>query len=421
MTRRSVYDRAYAAVRLFGPDLDPIEVTRALMIPPDDKAYRGEPNLRRYGIGRVRDHGEFKNGFWKMSTRDRMRTSRLTTHVEWLLAEMEQRAEALKGLLVEGVTADIFCFSSGDSERAPAISRELRSRAEALGLSISVDHYPNFTDEELAEVDAANHLFELRAEFRAFADGAIDVVEFCDRTRIPDPLEDSLEVLPPDLAEELSAYVDWMGGEFNESRDLIPRRDDWEYGVDQDLYGWIDVPKYRTDLRDALSKYWDEAEDPNVRKDLLSSKNQRQVVANIVHGKGEPRDTAEMLLNQLFEPHRNSDQAARKVEIARSTCDGRALSAVGSVEWDHGWCGPFELHVLLDPARKRIEAGRVDTGDREFRHDSWETSARRRLEARLRDESAPAFEWMQTYRRGETAWWYLLPDTTRSGEPSAHD
>lgn len=148
------YEAAYASVRVFGPELDPSEVTRALRLPPDRQLRRGEPCLFLSSSGRVSDRGPSRHGFWTVSTESRVDSPRLVTHVEWLLRLLEERAPAVVALRDAGLTVDIFCYSFGVSRRAPPIPKALRSRAAALGIEISVDHYPTFTDEELAVWDA---------------------------------------------------------------------------------------------------------------------------------------------------------------------------------------------------------------------------------------------------------------------------
>jgi hypothetical protein len=66
----------------------------------------------------------------------------LATHIEWLLKELEPKAAQVRTLIASGVSGDIFCYSSGKAERPPQIPKDLRERAEALGLLIEIDHYP---------------------------------------------------------------------------------------------------------------------------------------------------------------------------------------------------------------------------------------------------------------------------------------
>lgn len=105
---------------------------------------------------------------------------------------------------------------------------------------------------------AESTLDAIRTLYRAFADGAISVVEFERRvgTLFPDPLDETLDELDAAAADELLAYSEWRGGDFGQTRHLVPRRPDWRYGVDSEPYGWIDVPAYRVALRSAFASRW---------------------------------------------------------------------------------------------------------------------------------------------------------------------
>ncbi len=151
---KRVYSEAYASVRFAAEDLDPLRVTLRLRLPADHMHRRGEPRLSRSGrTGRVREYAPYSRGMWSMSSRGWVDSPRLTTHVDWLLKELGPKSAEVRALVDSGVSADIFCYSRGRTAQPPAIPRDLRQRAAALGLSIEIDHYP---DAELnAEADAA--------------------------------------------------------------------------------------------------------------------------------------------------------------------------------------------------------------------------------------------------------------------------
>ena len=153
VVRKRVYSEAYASLRVFGDGVDPLDVTVALRLPADRAHRKGEPHLRRTHSGTVREHRPFPHGMWSISSRGRVKSSRLATHVDWLLREVEPKAEAFRALLVGSVEADVFCYSYGASRRSPPLSRELRHRASALGLRIEVDHYEELDDEDSGAAD----------------------------------------------------------------------------------------------------------------------------------------------------------------------------------------------------------------------------------------------------------------------------
>ena len=138
---KRVYDRAYACVRFSADGLDPLAVTLALRLPPDHTHRPGEPRLRRLRSGRVDEHAPYRGGMWTMSTKEWVRSPRLAVHLEWLLRELEPRADAVRSLLASGILADFFCFSSGSTATPPSLPRGIRDRAAALGIAIVIDHY----------------------------------------------------------------------------------------------------------------------------------------------------------------------------------------------------------------------------------------------------------------------------------------
>jgi Domain of unknown function (DUF4279) len=139
---RRVYDEAHAAVRFWSETLDPLTVTLALRLPPDHTHRDGEPHLSRGKSGRVIEYSPYRGGMWSMSSENLVNSPRLSVHVEWLLGQLEPRAEAVRTLLANGVEADFFCFSSGSTSQPPSLPRIIRRRAAALGIKISIDHYP---------------------------------------------------------------------------------------------------------------------------------------------------------------------------------------------------------------------------------------------------------------------------------------
>jgi hypothetical protein len=76
-----------------------------------------------------------------MSSEHWVHSFRLSTHLEWLLAELEPKARAIAALIANGVTIDIFCYSAGRSSKLPSLPRSIRERASALGIPIDIDHY----------------------------------------------------------------------------------------------------------------------------------------------------------------------------------------------------------------------------------------------------------------------------------------
>ena len=138
---KRVYDRAYASVRFSGEKLDPLTVTLALRLPADHVHRDAEPRLRRVKSGQVKEYAPYRRGMWSMSSEKWVQSPRLSVHLEWLLHELEPKADAVRLLLADGIEADFFCFSSGSTATPPSLPREIRDRAAALGIEIVIDHH----------------------------------------------------------------------------------------------------------------------------------------------------------------------------------------------------------------------------------------------------------------------------------------
>ncbi len=132
---------AYASVRFFAEDLDPFDVTEQLRLPPDRMHRKGEPRLARSKAGRVIEYAPYPVGMWSMSSKQWVDSPKLSAHVEWVLAELEPKTDAVRALTSSAIESDIFCYSFGKTEEPPTLPASLHERASALGLSIEIDHY----------------------------------------------------------------------------------------------------------------------------------------------------------------------------------------------------------------------------------------------------------------------------------------
>lgn len=136
-----IYTEAYASLRFVAKNLDPLDVTLILRLPPDETHRAGEPRLSRSKAGEVIETELYQNGMWLMSSKEWVRSPCLSIHVEWILGQLEHKVDSLRAILAKGVYADIFCYSRGRADTPPLIPRQLRQCAEAFGLSIEIDHY----------------------------------------------------------------------------------------------------------------------------------------------------------------------------------------------------------------------------------------------------------------------------------------
>jgi hypothetical protein len=98
-------------------------------------------------------------------------------------------------------------------------------------------------------MDRAGAVTEMRKVSEAFLGGTVGLVAFFERMTLLlgrfDPLDETTADLPPAMQDEVVFYSRWTGGEFGETDNLIPKRRDWQYGVDLERYGWVDEVSYR--------------------------------------------------------------------------------------------------------------------------------------------------------------------------------
>ena len=147
---KRVYTRAHATVRFMAPDLDPLQITMSLRLPPDIQYRRGEPRLKWAEKGVINDYGDHRFGLWSMSSKDRVDSPCLQTHLDWLLGKLESRADAIRSLTIDGLEIDFFCYSLGNSPFAPSLPRSIVERAGNLAIKIKIDHYNSANDEVVA-------------------------------------------------------------------------------------------------------------------------------------------------------------------------------------------------------------------------------------------------------------------------------
>jgi len=140
VSKQRVYVEAYAILRLFAEDVDPSEVTRALMLPPDYAHRRGDLRIDRTKKGKVQVCSAPSAGMWSMSSESWVTSPRLQVHIQWILDQIEPKAEALAAVLARGVTGDVYCCSFGRSASPAPGPRSLRNRLGELGLSLQISH-----------------------------------------------------------------------------------------------------------------------------------------------------------------------------------------------------------------------------------------------------------------------------------------
>jgi hypothetical protein len=126
----------FAALRLYGDDLDPQLVTQALGLSPSESAVKGLEIVSSSGKKRVAPTGR-----WILESEGQVESTILEQHIEWLLLQLE--ITKIIPTDIRGVTsADILCYwESATGHGGPQFSPELLGRIAKLRLSLSLDIY----------------------------------------------------------------------------------------------------------------------------------------------------------------------------------------------------------------------------------------------------------------------------------------
>jgi hypothetical protein len=135
---------AYASFRLFGKDLDHVEVTRVTGIDPDVAVKEGDPT----GLLQRRA----RTGVWTFTTQDVLVSGSVEPHLVHLLERVERIGRAVDELRRRmSLRADFFCmWSAGSASGGPWISAATLARIAALTAGLVIDVY------NLSEPDEAD-------------------------------------------------------------------------------------------------------------------------------------------------------------------------------------------------------------------------------------------------------------------------
>lgn len=113
LSRRTPYNDSYetcertlAELRIYGNDLEPREVTERLGVEPTSSQRKDDSVTSSLGRRRT-----FKAGGWFLSSEDRVQSKDLRRHLDWLLALIVPRAQALRSLQeVDGIRMNVTCI-----------------------------------------------------------------------------------------------------------------------------------------------------------------------------------------------------------------------------------------------------------------------------------------------------------------------
>ncbi|HZS93431.1 MAG TPA: DUF4279 domain-containing protein [Chloroflexota bacterium] len=138
----------WATFRMWGPEVNPDELTVLLGIKPTESRK----------VGDVRGKRTFDFGMWVLSTKG-LGTTNLETHIQVLLDRLDATNTSVRELIASGkFKADIFCFwESPTRNGGPSFSPHLVARIATLGAPLGLDIH--VSDEILEPIEYDGKFF----------------------------------------------------------------------------------------------------------------------------------------------------------------------------------------------------------------------------------------------------------------------
>lgn len=138
----STCKRTYATLRVLHKELDPDEISNLLGL-SYSRAYRkGDP------ITAVNEIGERRNGVWLLDTKQKVDSLDSRRHIDWLLDQLEGKADVVRALFNKGCNIDILCFwESAHGHGGPTVSPEQSIRLGEMRVDLMFDVYFAFPEE----------------------------------------------------------------------------------------------------------------------------------------------------------------------------------------------------------------------------------------------------------------------------------
>jgi uncharacterized protein DUF4279 len=130
-----------AAFRIIHPALDPDTISQQLGLRPSWAWRKGQPRGRRNIPSR--------SGIWGLDTEGVLTSRDLRRHLDWLLDQLEPKAEVLEELRGQGYAMDIFClWCRLGGTGGPILSARNMARLAALNLTLGFEFWAVDEDEE---------------------------------------------------------------------------------------------------------------------------------------------------------------------------------------------------------------------------------------------------------------------------------
>lgn len=135
-------NEATASFRVFGPDVDPVDVTALLGMEPSSSRRRGQELSSTTPEGERVPRGVAREGGWVLdSACPRLLT--LEEHLHALLDRLEPHTDVIAALRRQGFRVDLYCgYFQRSGQGGPTFSPAVLSRLSRLGVELGVDIFP---------------------------------------------------------------------------------------------------------------------------------------------------------------------------------------------------------------------------------------------------------------------------------------
>ena len=124
----------YATLCIYPPETgDPAALSEKLGLRPSRTQVHGEEV-----------HGKLKNwpSAWFLGTQGKVETNELRRHIDWLLEQVEDKAEVIQTIQAEGAEVHLSCFwVSAFGHGGPMLDPHILKRLARLNIGISFDIY----------------------------------------------------------------------------------------------------------------------------------------------------------------------------------------------------------------------------------------------------------------------------------------
>lgn len=124
----------YATLILRGKGLNPQEITDSTGLSPSMSFKKGDYRNKS---------DKWKHNYWSLSSRDKIQSSNLFNHIEWLMNQIEPvKAKFLDIVNNKDISAEISCFWILPTNNEQLILKpELLNKIGGLGLQLNLDIY----------------------------------------------------------------------------------------------------------------------------------------------------------------------------------------------------------------------------------------------------------------------------------------